>query len=74
LAHVNRLLEPGSPQAPDGTALCFGLGCPIMSILTILAILALYAIPLILAWFVIYSAVLAAMRRHDRDRDEVGRI
>ena len=30
-------------------------------------IVAIYAIPLIVGWFVIYSAVLAAMRRHDRD-------
>jgi hypothetical protein len=27
----------------------------------------LFTIPLILTWFVIYTAVLTALRRHDRD-------
>lgn len=30
-------------------------------------IIALYAIALMISWFVIYTAVLAALRRHDRD-------
>jgi hypothetical protein len=29
---------------------------------------ALYALPVIVAWYIIYSAVLAALRKHDRDR------
>jgi len=31
-----------------------------------IVVIALYAIPLIIGWFVIYTAVLAALRRHDR--------
>jgi hypothetical protein len=32
-----------------------------------IVVLLLYVIPLIVLWFVIYTAVLAALRRHERD-------
>ena len=31
-------------------------------------ILAVWIIPIAIGWYVIYSAVLAALRRHDRER------
>ncbi len=33
----------------------------------LLVVITLYAIPLVISWFVIFTAVLAALRRHDRD-------
>jgi hypothetical protein len=37
-------------------------------ILMVLVTAVLWAIPVVAAWALVYSAVLAALRRHDRDR------
>ena len=52
------LVGPRSPWLKgDGMQNIFG----------VLVIAAVWALPFLLAWAVIYSAVLAALRRHDRD-------
>ena len=59
--HRSRL-GPAEPPRPGD------LRCARLAGMEILILVALYAIPLIIGWFVIYSAVLAALRRHDRER------